>query len=155
MYTKNTLFSDLPEYMREKYYKNQHIQLFCGDKLVTDIMIKDKHVTYKKYGHKFDSLFMSDDPINPEYIYSVFTTRVIENFNDSPTKQWLKYYDLQEYDVYELIRVMHGIQSNDNYYFIFDDEIDNPEISIKKMREYAMPTVENFEKKIGEKICFR
>jgi len=153
MITRSTLFNDLPDYMKEKYYKDQRIQLFHGEKLVTDIVIKDRQVSYKKYGEKFDSLFMSDEPIDPEYIYAVFTTRVMDNYGDKRTEQWLKYYGVKEYDVYELVRSTHGADFEDNYYFKFDEEINN-NIKLEDLKKNVAPTMQEFKKRTGEEICF-
>ncbi len=139
-------FEKLEQSEKEKFYKNQHIQLMYDNKVVTDIVIKDNELTYTKYtNNTWDQLFIYE-PIDFEFLYIIFESRVMHH--NTPNNPWLKYYGLEKYSVYDLIKKTHGVNTTDKFWFKFDNEIYN-EIDFDKLKKYITPTIKEFEDKTG------
>ena len=137
------------EKLLEKFKKDQHIQLLCGNKIVTDLVIKNGKLTYVKYSEDFNEQLFGYEPIDFEYLYIIFESRIFENNNPKKTEKLLLFYGLNEYDVYDILKITHGVQDNDEFWFKFDKEIENDNIRRSDFVKLINPTLKEFREKTG------
>lgn len=137
------------EKLLEKFKKDQHIQLLCGNKIVTDLVIKDGKLTYVKYSEDFNEQLFGYEPIDFEYLYIIFESRIFENNNPEKTEKLLLFYGLNEYDVYDILKITHGVQDDDEFWFRFDEEIENDNIKRNNFIKLVSPTLKEFKEKTG------
>ena len=63
----------------EKFKKDQHIQIFDDDKLITDLKIKDGKIDCEKFLNNTSRQLFSFESIDFEYLYIIFESRIFEN----------------------------------------------------------------------------
>ena len=136
------------EKLLEKFKKDQHIQIFDDDKLITDLKIKDGKIDCEKFLNNTSRQLFSYEPIDFEYLYIVFESRIFENNKNAG--DWLKFYDLEEYDVYKIFRITHGVTLNDKIWFKFNEEINDKKLNREYfLHKYVTPDAVEFGKKVG------
>ena len=143
------------EYIKDKrllvnFKKDQHIQIFDDDKLITDLKIKDGKIDCKKFLNNTSRQLFSYELIDFEYLYIIFESRIFENNKNAD--DWLKFYDLEEYDVYKIFRITHGITLNDKIWFKFDEEINDKNLNREYfLYKYVTLDAIEFERKVSNK----
>ena len=81
-------------------------------------------------------------------MYIIFESRIFENNKNAG--DWLKFYNLEKYDVYKIFRITHGVTLNDKIWFKFNEEINDKKLNREYfLHKYVTPDAVEFERKVG------